>query len=265
MELYSQSEGEKPMLPIDTYLIRHGQSGGNAVIHLAKHGDDSGFTDEFLRQHSSQWRLTNRGILQAQVTGEWLRKNTNTKFDRYFVSDYLRTKETAALLELPNARWQDEFLLRERKFGEIDFASGAYKKDSFLKADESNIDVCMRVDHIIQKLYRECEKERVIIVSHGGVMWAFRTQLEQMSEEQRQELEYSSDPRDRMNNGQILHYTRRDPATNIITPHLWMRSICPNKPEWSRPEWKQVIPKTHTNEELLADVAKYPRICEIEY
>ena len=254
------------MMPIDLFLIRHGQSEGNAAIHLAKHGDDSAYTEKFLRRHSSKWRLTDRGIMQARETGEWLRLNTNTMFDHYYVSDYLRAKETAAELGFPNARWQIDFLLNEREYGEIDPDSGAYKKDSFHKTNESKTEFYLRIGHIIQKLHRECEGERVIIVSHGEVMWEFRRQLEQMSPERLEELKSSLNPLNWIKNGQILHYTRRNPQRYGIVPHFnWMRSICPNKLEWSRPEWVEIVRQTFTNGELLTNVARYPRICNLKY
>ena len=168
------------MMPIDLFLLRHGQSEGNVALHRAKHGDDSALTETFLRRHSSKWRLTNRGIIQTRAGGEWLRENTNTKFDYYYVSDYVRTKETAIELGLPNARWHTDFLLREREYGEIDPVSGAYIKDSFYKTNESMAEICMRIDHFIQKLRHKCKGKRVVVVSHGEVMWTLRLQLEQM-------------------------------------------------------------------------------------
>lgn len=254
------------MMPTDLILVRHGQSEGNVAIHLANHGDGSGFTEEFLRRHNSKWRLSERGIAQARLAGEWLKNNNLGMFDRFYVSDYLRAEETAAYLDLTNACWYKNFLLREREYGEIAIDTGAYNKDSFNKPVEPRIEVYMRIASVIQTMNNECDLKRVIIVSHGEVMWFFRLQLEQLTQERWEELKNSTDPRDRMNNGQILHYTRRDPQTGKISPQLnWMRSICPNKQEWSRPEWKQIVRHMHTNKELLSDVLNYPRICNFEY
>lgn len=39
----------------------------------------------------------------------------NGKIDRFYCSDYLRAKETAALFDIPDATWFTEFYLRERR------------------------------------------------------------------------------------------------------------------------------------------------------
>ena len=41
-------------------------------IHL--HISTTAHTGEFLRRHSSKWRLTDLGRQQAEIAGEWLRK-----------------------------------------------------------------------------------------------------------------------------------------------------------------------------------------------
>jgi len=268
-------------MPIDLVLVRHGQSEGNVAIHMSKRGDFSAFTEEFMCRHSSVWRLTNRGIEQAQITGAWLQKNMNVDFDRYYTSDYLRAKETAALLGLPNAKWYTDFMLRERDQGESGDLTPADRLEKFKKKIESQevqpfyrrpsngesmADTCMRIDSTIQTLHRECANKRVIIVSHGEVMWSFRVLLERMSQEQWLGFQNSNDPCDRINNGQVLHYTRCNPETKEIGPYLsWMRSICPSKQEWSRPDWVQITHDTFTDQDLLLDIQKYPRICNLEY
>ena len=40
-------------------------------------------------------------------------------FDRYMVSPYVRTRETAATMALPKAKWEENRVLRERSWGEI--------------------------------------------------------------------------------------------------------------------------------------------------
>src|SRR5271154_4881825 len=104
-------------MPIDLVLVRHGESEGNAARRLSFAGDDSAFTQEFCSRHGSRLRLTDRGREQARIAGDWLKENIGKHFDRYLVSGYLRAMETAALLELPDAIWYQEFYLREREMG----------------------------------------------------------------------------------------------------------------------------------------------------
>ena len=99
-------------------------------------GDHSLYTGAFLNRHSSLWRLTDRGREQARTAGEWLRAHTRSVNEdptnpanvqstiyRYYVSEYIRAMETAALMELPEAKWFVEVQLRERDWGTFDIMS----------------------------------------------------------------------------------------------------------------------------------------------
>ena len=107
-------------LPIDTILVRHGQSEGNKANKASRKSDNRFFTPEFRDKHSRVFRLTNRGIGQAEAAGRWLRENIPMPLDRFYVSDYIRAKETAAYLALPGACWRAEFHLRERDMALMD-------------------------------------------------------------------------------------------------------------------------------------------------
>ena len=96
--------------------MRHGESEGNVAFNRSMAGDHSLYSGEFLERHSSFWRLTDRGRAQALTTGEWMRENVGTDFDGHFTSEYLRAMETSSLLNLPNARWKPELMLRELGF-----------------------------------------------------------------------------------------------------------------------------------------------------
>lgn len=65
--------------------------------------------------------MTGKGRNQAVLAGDWIRswvsEHAPGGFDRLYCSPFVRTRETAALLDLPNAQWQLESLLRERDFG----------------------------------------------------------------------------------------------------------------------------------------------------
>jgi len=74
-------------------------------VSRSETGDLSAYTPEFKKKHSSTYRLTDKGVEQAKVTGAWIRENIGDTFDRYYTSEYVRAMETAAYLGLPNARW----------------------------------------------------------------------------------------------------------------------------------------------------------------
>jgi hypothetical protein len=97
--------------------------------------------------------------------------------------------------------------------------------------------------------------------SHGEVMWAWRTMLEYISQQEYTKLDLSKELTDRLHNGQILHYTRRDPQTHKLHDDLrFTRSICPWDSTISKNVWVKLVKKWKTNEELLAEVENVPRV-----
>ena len=99
-------------------IVRHGESEGNVAFNRSVAGDHSLYSGIFLERHSSFWRLTDRGREQAQAAGAWMKQSLRTDFDGYYTLEYLRAMETAALLELPAARWRPDVMLRERVVAE---------------------------------------------------------------------------------------------------------------------------------------------------
>jgi NAD+ kinase len=95
-------------------------------------------------------------------------------------------------------------------------------------------------------------------------MWAFRVRLERMSQTRYRELDVSKDPFDKIHNGQVLHYTRcdpNDPTGNTIAPYAnWMRSVLPENMKRSRNDWETIVRPNFSNEDLLTEVGKIPRI-----
>lgn len=261
--------------PLELVLVRHGQSEGNEAVARSQHGDLSAYTPEFQQKHSSTYRLTDKGIQQAQVAGQWIRENIGDKFDRYYTSEYVRAMETSALLDLPNAKWYTEIVLRERDKGKMDNTSAIAKKtifademerrkrDAFFWAPpggESLADVCIRVEHTFNTLRRDCSNQRVIIVCHGEVMWAFRVRIERLSQIRFHQLQASKDPKDAIHNTQVLHYSRIHPVTGEVFPYFrFLRNSCPWKPEFSSDSWMEFERPIYTNEELLESVHSVPR------
>jgi broad specificity phosphatase PhoE len=90
------------------------------------------YSGEFLKRHSSQWRLTDEGREQAKIAGAYIRGEMASlsesmgkpfEFYRHYVSEYIRAQETAARMELPGSRWFSEVFLRERDWGQMDLMS----------------------------------------------------------------------------------------------------------------------------------------------
>jgi len=255
-------------MPVDLVLVRHGQSEGNVAVAASKRGDESYIElPEFRLRHSSWWRLTELGVRQAEQAGEWIRANIGEHYDRYYVSSYTRAIETAGHLSLPDASWYLEPRLRERQRGREDLL-GAVEREEQVESiaerasapmywrplnGESISDVCGRVRDVVETLHREADGQRAIIVCHGEVMESFRVVLERLTPQQYEEWTNSDNPRHRIHNGQIFHFTRRDPETDEVAPYLnWWRSISPTDLSLCDPSWHLLHRPSFDNEELLA-------------
>lgn len=260
----------------DLVLIRHGESEGNVARQRSLQGDHSLFYGEFLHRHSCNWRLTDRGRQQATAAGDWLRKNGLIHFDRLLVSEYLRAMETAARIELPDAKWFAEMLIRERDWGQMDLMSEHDRmikmQDELKRRDldrfyyappggESLAAVAQRADRLLCVLHRECADKKAIVVCHGEVMWAMRTRIERMSQDTFRELQESGQMVDQIHNGHILHYTRRNPQTGEMAPYFThLRSVCPWNEKLSPKGWMKIERPVYDNKMLLAVAERVPRM-----
>jgi broad specificity phosphatase PhoE len=256
--------------PIDLILVRHGQSEGNLAQHHAKHGDYSYWTEELRKRHTSKYRLTDLGIEQSKITGEWIKENISESFDRYYVSEYLRAKETAAYMNFEEAEWFSEFYLREQDFGtlevekdvqnEVDYNRELDRKliDAFYYAPpggESIAGCCLRVDVWLENLRKSCSGQRVLAVCHGNILKALRIRLENLRQEDW--IKIKNHDRNYVSyNCQVVHYTRRDPNTHKVHRNFeFVRSICPWDLRRSEPnQWVKVVRPKMTNELLLQSV-----------
>lgn len=264
-------------MPVDLVFVRHGRSEGNEAREQSKLGDSSAYTEQFRSRRNREWRLTDLGIAQARSAGEWIGRHISPTFSRYYTSEYLRARETAAHLQLPEACWVQDILLRERSWGRADFVMPESERNELFAAElaarredpcywrppdgESLAEVCLRVERVLNGLTRECPGGSCIVVTHEDVMWAARFVLERMTQEQWRALLLSDDPCDKIHNGHVLHYTRRDPVTGACSDTLeWVRSICPWDRARGREEWRRIEPPSFTNEELLAAVSTVERL-----
>lgn len=217
-----------------------------------------------------------RGREQARVAGIWLKKEIGELFDRYLVSGYLRAMETAALLELPDAVWYQEFYLRERDMGLFEIMPEDDKKNKHPEVyrqyeldpfywtppnGESIAQLCLRIDRVLHTLHRECSDKRVLIVGHGLVMWAFMVRIERLTPTQFLEKSQSRDLADQIRNCQIIHYTRRDPESAFLSSRVdWVRSVCPWDTNQSGGDWRTVMRPTFTNAQLRESAEASPRL-----
>jgi broad specificity phosphatase PhoE len=256
-------------MPNNLVVVRHGHSEGNLAVEKAKAGDNSLYTPDFRELPGHRWRLTDEGRVQVRKSGEWIRQNIGEKFDRYYVSPYVRTRETAALLELPGAEWRIDQRLRERDWGEIgsmpwtEFLQ-AYPQNAIVnKTDglywrppggESIADVRLRLRNLFDTLHRECAGLSVVMVTHGEFMWAARAELEYMTDEQW--VAAGKDTSQHLYNAQVINYSRLHPETQAQAEYIaWQKSVCPWKGTVDSP-WNHITRKRFSNEELIAGISR---------
>lgn len=267
------------VMPLNYILVRHGFSAGNRAVNRAKNGDNSLFTEKYVMTPGNLWRLESEGILQAKVMGEWLNKALVEigGIDRFYVSPYIRTKQTAGYLNLDNAEWRVNRAYREREWGEIEALprrefeeqypnSARVKKLNPLywapPGGESIAEVAEnRVRNILDTLHRECSNQNVLAVTHGENMWAHQLVLQRWSDEEFKHND--SDPKQRIENCQVLWYQKSSDSNKLNT----LLVATPVKDEDSGDWIVKVTRERHvfnfpkyTNQELLTSTDYAPYI-----
>ena len=228
-------------MPLDLYVIRHGESEANVIVQAGEQGDNSLYTQDNVTVPDRSWRLTATGRKQADCIGRWL-VSQQQLFDRYMVSPYVRTRETAATMALPKAKWEENRVLRERSWGEINTITKDEFKNNYARnwnfkntdplywrppAGESIADVAEdRVHNFLTSLSRKSDSESVVMVTHGDFMLALMLTIEDLADE---EFLHRADSDDwKITNCTCLHYTRRDPETGRTSKRVrWEQTARP--------------------------------------
>lgn len=270
-------------MPMNLLLIRHGESDGNIAVESAKHGDPRHYTDKFMTIPGHQWRLSPKGREQAATTGTWVNEKFDS-FDRYIVSPYVRTRETAGLLGLHGAQWMLNRAVRERDWGDI----GSLTRDDFKSRTELRANYHMfkidplywqpaggesiaqvaenRVRNLLDTLHRETSEKDVVVVAHGEFMWATRMVLERWNDEEF--LVRDADKSQKITNAQVIWYTRKNPWTGEVARKLsWVMVASPELDEsgqWGMMirDWEQFDSGLLTNAELLDSIKDVPSAIE---
>lgn len=266
-------------LPLDIILVRHGQSEGNAAKRRSEAGDHSAFSEEFRKRHTASFRLTDLGKEQARLAGQWIRDFLDVqdwKFDRYLTSEYIRAKETAALLGLHQAEWMCDPYLSERDWGNLEQMPEKERNEKFGEAlrqrdaepffwrppnGESFMGLSLRIDRVLDTFHRECNEKRVIAVCHGEVIRAFQLRIERIPRAEFKRSILSDESEDRIHNCQIVHYSRRNPKTGEVARHAnWVRWIRPTDEPVTEVPWREITRRRYTNEDLLTEVEGIPQL-----
>ena len=273
-------------MPRNLLKVRHGESESNAVKKAADKGNPHPNERALMGVHTSERRLSLRGIEQAQAAGKWLDafaaeqaiKRGGLCYDqsRYVVSPYVRAMETAGYLGLP-VTWRPDARLSERNWGELDHMTHEDRIKQFGEmlqnreahalfwtppGGESLQTVMMRVWLHLDMLHRQCSDLDVYEVSHGETMWVFRFMLEYWMPKDlaRRMLESDEDYQNKILNCRIIHYTREredGSLTNRFTRVRLINPVDPEDPKTNLP-WQPIVQRQFTSAELLQYAADFP-------
>lgn len=262
--------------PRHLVLVRHGESEANlAQAREREHVVLEPEIQDVLARVDAHQRLTEKGRAQARAAGDWLRTNGLDvgAFDERFVSPYFRAMETAALLG-SEALWLPEVRVVERDWGTYGATHPAEREESFphtertraqsgffarLDGGEAITDVVYRFRDFLGSLARDFPEGRVLVVTHGELMWTARFVLERLLPQEWNALD--TDPGMRMGNCCVLEYTRVNPDDpQDVQGSLsrgWARIVNTDQPESSpyQGRWRRLHGKRRlTGAELLREV-----------
>lgn len=224
-------------MPTEIVLLRHGQCTGNVAARASAKGDHSLFSPEIRNQESSLWPLTPLGVKQSILAGNWIRENISPTFDLCFSSDQVRSIETAGYLGFSGTLWKNDLLLREREWGGTENLPVPERDALFQRLEispiedslgwhppngESMITVIKKLKSFFKKVGSLVSSKRVIIVSHGGPLQAFRV-LQHQVEPHRYTEFISGD--NYIRNCHIFHYLNKRNGDNDFPMYSLERSI----------------------------------------
>lgn len=104
----------------------------------------------------------------------------------------------------------------------------------------------------MNKMHRTWPNGTVLVVTHRDTMLAFDARVAPRPLAELRRVLLSRNPKDQIHNGQVVHFTRRDPHSSEINVRFtWFRSICPWDPSRSVNGWQAIRPPYLSGEELL--------------
>lgn len=263
---------KRKQMPIDLLFVRNGISEGANIIDSAMRGIYGEYgQNDLLNYHNSRWRLTDMGKMQAKSAGKWIRENFD-RFDAHLTGEFNRSLETAAFLGIKDAKWIPSVYLRPRDWDETMFNDTTNQRKAYQKVSKERIrdsyywsppngesisHVTLRIERVIHWIRSHVPSDgRAIIVTHKDVMECFRIRFEHILQLDYENTILYPEESNKIHQGSILQYTRRNPGTGEIAPiYKWMRVITPwlGHKHMNFP-FKEFNIRTYTTENLLDEV-----------
>ena len=159
--------------------------------HLLRHGHSEGNQQDIIvsdpERGVREIGLTDLGV--AQVTQTWERSQSElADVTHIFTSDFLRTRQTAAIIAKKlSIEAEETALLRERFFGKWDGQASSHyeevwKQDSIspgktVDAVESVVAVARRTTGLVRQLEKQFNGQHILLVSHGDPLQVLLTAI----------------------------------------------------------------------------------------
>jgi broad specificity phosphatase PhoE len=199
--------------PQTLWLVRHGQSGGNVAREAAESATPP-VIDIATRDMDTP--LSTLGMQQAVALGHWFGEMSEAERPTVMLSSpYVRARTTTQLIlesagiAADRLAWQTDERLREKEFGVLDRLTKFGIEQKYPELDEQRrhvgkfyfrppggeswCDVLLRLRSVLDTIFREHRKERVLIVSHQVVVNCVRYLLDRLDEQAILAIDRSAD------------------------------------------------------------------------
>lgn len=248
-------------MPEKLVLVRHGESELNILSRKLKKSNEE--YPEFAKTTPDrEFRLSKKGVAQAKETGLWLKKEYPEGFDVIYVSDFIRAKETCALI-CKEAGWNDVKIkvdpqLVERNWGVFNLKN-AERRKQLLKAKkrdplhfpmphgETLLETRTRSRVFLDRCARQFVGKKVLVVTHGEYIEAIWSEIAHYRTENQKE--FFESPMGDIKNCQVVEFKsdeKRFSEVRSSNPQLQMFG-----------DWNKIDREELTPDQLLEEVKKY--------
>lgn len=226
---------------------------GLKELTIVRHGE----AVQLQNIHNSELPLTVKGRTQAQKLGEFIKSQEFIAPDIYACSEFLRARETAKFMNLPDAKWTLDSYLVEGSRGELDSAAGKPSKhflERYLGPDgwwgsidgvERKVDVAIRAELAIRRYSDNFPMGSALVVAHGAFTWRLRFRIENWSIKEYSTL--SADKNNEIKHCDMIQY-KIENGNELFFRHIGLKEMEENH---EIPNWIKVNESRLENSELV--------------
>jgi isoleucyl-tRNA synthetase len=199
LPIWKSKEGKVMVIGSLEELKRRAKKSGNTYF-VMRHGEaENTLRGVVTSEAPGTYAMTEKGNGQVR---DAIRNLVDKKIDLIFVSPVLRTQETAAIvaneLKLPKENVITDERVREQATGTTEGRPIQEHWEAYTKevgqysrkpeGGESAIDVKVRMGDFLSDLEKAHQGKNILIISHGGPIWALKCAIEGASRERMKEL-----------------------------------------------------------------------------